>query len=912
MGRFYKHTTSPVVDYSYDVPFTELWQSLEYKQGRQDTALNKLSVAKDKLTNLEYIPGSSDEEYLKQKQAEYDALSEQVSGMDLSGNQGALNTAISEFADDPKLANVQRNATFYKEQQDRMQTLADAGKLDYNNLPNWVGQTDFGNNILSERVMGIANPYPKAEAFFDGVDEESVARNPRMLDNILEQSVDLFANSGDIQNYINSIHGDPTDPVQRKAAARKWLEAAKAKYLANLGLSADGSGAGGGDGAALTEVGPSAAFNAQLAAASETNEDGTAVGGSLGVDVHRALFQPVDNEDEQLSIMAGSQEVHLNTYLKDLRGHDVKLDTEASFGPNSLSFYEDMANEYNLRDEDGNALDFTDAPINSKLRAQEFEESQVFYDESAYREVEDNYEDLIEEKGWGAVFEITGDSKIDSLKERREATIRKTGIDPFEHEKGDYNKVTKPKFKALEVDSDGANRIKYLHQLQTLDLSGRKRRIAIDPNNELIMRDGKLYMRGFTVITEDEGDQIFTPKQLKESTFGDTSTWWKGGDWSDILVDKTKMLKEAKTFAMSSDDDEIQLPILFELKGNNLIALNNYYHQHQMGMNPGDLTETQNARTADTSEFMRKMGAEAAIDEIYGKPERALKELIRKQVTGSSMGIPENLEISTNVLNSYKIPDGTSKAITNKIEALKNQMDSDPQAEEKLVDIFTKMQQHKDLLEAKSEQMRNAGSEEEKNTIKARIGVYKNKLISDINSIAGLDLMSVNKDEMINFGMESVGGGKYRINNLSAFNRGIQSWADSKKLIKMDSKDYSNLEWESDITSVKDIYGSKVSSPYLSSRAKGALDVVNAAAKGKSLKIGVNSMARPKAVQQLLIDSPAHGAARHSSHSTGNGVDFDVTQNSYEHELIKHSLDAAGIRYSDTFHGNHLHIEILS
>jgi len=911
MGRFYQHTTSPVVDYSYDVPFTELWKALEYKQGRQDAALNKLSIAKDKLTNLEYIPGSSDEEYLKQKQAEYDALSEQVSGMDLSGNQAALNTAISDFADDPRLANVQRNATFYKEQQDRMQTLADAGKLDYNNLPNWVGQTDFGNNILSERVMGIANPYPNAEAFFEGVDEESVARNPKMLDNILEQSVDLFANSGEIQNYINSIHGDPTDPVQRKAAARKWLEAAKAKYLANLGLSADGSGAGGGGGAALTEVGPSAAFNAVLDDAATTEEDGTATGGSLGGGTLDALFSgKIEEKDEKLTSLVGGTEVTLNTYVEDLAGVDVKLDTEASFGSNSLPFYEDMADAYDIRDEEGNALDFTDAPINSKLRAQEFEASQVFYDESVYREVEDEYEDLIEEKGWGAVFEITGDKDIDSLKDSREKTIRKTGFDPFDHAEGDYNKVTNPKFKALEVDSDGANRIKYLHQLQTLNLSG-QRRLAIKPSNQLIMRDGKLYMKGFTTITEDEGDKIFTPKQLKESTFNDTSTWWKGGDWSDILSDETQILKKVED-SFGSDDDEYQVPIMFEVKGNPLIALNNYYHQHQMGMSAGDLTETQNARTADTAEFVKTLGRRATMDEMYGKPERALKELVRKQVKGSSMGIPENLKISTNVLDSYNIPDGTSKAITNKIETLKNQMDSDPRAEEKLVDIFTKMQLHKDLLEEKNEQMRNAGSEEEKNAIRERVGVYKNKFISDINSIAGLDLMSINKDEMINFGMESVGGGKYRINNLSAFNRGIESWADSKKLIKMDSKDYSNLEWESDITSVKDIYGSKVSSPYLSSRAKSALGVVNAAAKGKSLKIGVNSMARPKAIQQLLIDSPAHGATRGSSHSTGNGIDFDVTKNSYEHELIKHSLDEAGIRYSDIFHDNHLHIEILS
>lgn len=908
MGRFYQHTTSPVVDYSYDIPFTELWKALEYKQSRQDAALQKLSIAKDKLTNIEYIPGSSDEEYLKQKQAEYDALSEQVSGMDLSGNQAALNTAISEFADDPRLVNVQRNATFFKEQQDRMQQLADSGMLDYNNIPDWAGQTDFGNNILSERIMGIVDPYPQADAYFAGVDKDAVARNPSILDNILNESLDVFRDSGVIQNYIRSKGGDPTDPVQRHAAAREVLEAAKAKYLNNLGIdpatgktvtsdptdvpSADLTSVNvitqAADGNAGTVSGKVLAEKLGWSFVDELDDAGEETGRKI-VTVNMSNREAVAGESQNINIIE-------NLDVANLKKLAEKFNIDA----------EGKTDEQLRKDVGGylTAQKFYDSPLfreleTSKLRTSADDDRWVSEERKKWRETSKEWQEAIKKDL----------AKLEKLKEKNEEVTIRTGVAPLTfNSDGTYTTNYPVNKKKYDADGNEVSDSDYVNKLFNLDVKG-PIEVHVAGGNNFVYKNGKPYIQGYYTFNEDTGDKLFDPESNFPSVLG-------AFGWVEELSDElglVEKVKDASWFKDADDANIYRLPILIPLSGQEFNDVMEGVDQEAMGLGEKEIREGRELRQRKRKDAIRSAGNNAILENVSAVRDNT-KELVINHLKTQGIndwpvtGSPGYAKKAKLFMQNSDMAAATKNEINSFIEANTDdngKLTSSANVDQ-MADFFTEVAIFNQRL---TSQLSDPSLS--KNEKKELQKMYSNAFINKFNALTGKNITSATAEDVKSFGLSHTGGGIYKIDDINTFKSGVASWAASKGLVKIENN-IDGIYFDSDIKSAKDIYGSKVSSPYLTPKTAKALKDIGTLANNQSLSIGVNSMGRPQEVQNMLFDSADHQAAKTSAHSQGRAIDFDVASGSQKERIILMALDnSVGTKgYRAHYHDGHLHIEI--
>jgi hypothetical protein len=126
-------------------------------------------------------------------------------------------------------------------------------------------------------------------------------------------------------------------------------------------------------------------------------------------------------------------------------------------------------------------------------------------------------------------------------------------------------------------------------------------------------------------------------------------------------------------------------------------------------------------------------------------------------------------------------------------------------------------------------------------------------------------------------------------------------------LTKVDSSAYKALEWDSSIATQADIKGGKVSAPYVSSKGKDILNIVDSWAQSQGIpSINVNSMGRPPALQKFLKNTGSPAAATGSHHLAGSAIDLDLKDPAMIASL-EAELKPKG--YKVLYHGGHLHIE---
>ncbi len=154
MGRYYKTTSIPFVDYSYKLPYQELLGAVKYRQGRQDKALDSLMKAQDALSKVDYVPGTEHEKYLNQKRQQLSNQVSQLAKQDLSGSYAPVADLINEYGSDPNLLDIQRTAEHVKAQELVRQDYIAKGLYhpDYNPI-NWQESIDanFGTEDYSWR-----------------------------------------------------------------------------------------------------------------------------------------------------------------------------------------------------------------------------------------------------------------------------------------------------------------------------------------------------------------------------------------------------------------------------------------------------------------------------------------------------------------------------------------------------------------------------------------------------------------------------------------------------------------------------------------------------------------------------------------------------------------------------------------
>lgn len=97
MGRYYKSSLTPIVDYTYKLPYKELFTALEYKQKAFDTNTAKMDKAKAQTLSLK--AKAKDKEGQKKVQDKYDSAFDAIT-KDVGGDMSLANNLIHDLSID--------------------------------------------------------------------------------------------------------------------------------------------------------------------------------------------------------------------------------------------------------------------------------------------------------------------------------------------------------------------------------------------------------------------------------------------------------------------------------------------------------------------------------------------------------------------------------------------------------------------------------------------------------------------------------------------------------------------------------------------------------------------------------------------------------------------------------------------
>jgi hypothetical protein len=176
MSRYYKTAKSaPIVDYTVEYPFDELFRASKYRNELQDTRTDKLNQAYDDVLGLNFIPGVTDENgvyqpspselYIKGKRQAIEDLINNYSGTDLTKSAwGGINRDITTITNDPTLADIQTSYNNYIKNQAHQRELDKAGLL--SDVNPWGPAGDPSQQMWDVQSQGIY-PFQPVKAYHD-------------------------------------------------------------------------------------------------------------------------------------------------------------------------------------------------------------------------------------------------------------------------------------------------------------------------------------------------------------------------------------------------------------------------------------------------------------------------------------------------------------------------------------------------------------------------------------------------------------------------------------------------------------------------------------------------------------------------------------------------------------------------
>ena len=117
MGRYYKHPVAPIIDYSYKLPFNELFQAMQMKEQKQAQAVSALNQSEQQTENaFQAASGLKHDVALRdQKMEGFNEYVDKMSTRDLTkmDNINDINNYISDFAKDKDVKAISRRAADY-------------------------------------------------------------------------------------------------------------------------------------------------------------------------------------------------------------------------------------------------------------------------------------------------------------------------------------------------------------------------------------------------------------------------------------------------------------------------------------------------------------------------------------------------------------------------------------------------------------------------------------------------------------------------------------------------------------------------------------------------------------------------------------------------------------------------------
>jgi len=856
MGRFYKTTSIPIIDYSYKYPFEEILRASQYKQARQDKAIQDLYTAKDKLLNIDYVPGSEDEAYLKQKQAQYDALLNQASQMDLSGGTAWLNRQIDDYVGDPRLADIASNALTAKALKAQKDQLMLSGKYDPRNeidVVSMINQFPEGTTRLPMDLSyrAVIDSQELTKGFFDDLKDSPIAFDlNKLLAYAGGAASENAANNGEFLLYLQNQYPD-LNINDKQAVLEKVKPIMNKAALEFYELYGGGSGPNGPNG-------------------DPTNSSNSFYPREVLETI--ALGQKANVPLEML------EKTVLGTYNTegDYFNYTIPTDNPIYANPiitksGSTSMEEDIKNIHLT------ALD-------------------MFYNSEKYLDLE------------GSSNPGTETELIEEVKKQAELIELETGINPFDatnaktmlkkHPFYEENKKEVEKYRGVQ---------QFFLKLQEGKANGQnvgfRPKVGGDGNYTLI--NGIPYMEGTLVFTQDQGNLMFG----EQSVLG-----IMGDDWEDMLVvgHDNAAWEDSKDLIVEKTIDNtkyFEMPVRVPA-GTDIFSSAAIYDRAADPTNNRKVNP--NLRTGEIAGILKNISQKQAEQQIIFS-NKYNKQVVKERLTLDPGQDPAKI---TSVWDAYKV---RTEKLLNDLEMSSdkkekileifsnNQQDIINQNSTAIDDFGTFWA---NTIQPLSQAYKVARNTAIKNNVSdADFALTKTtyrELLERQLGLVGVEGFSSGDPTSPNtYGVSS---DYKRIDNPTVYNESMKNWAVSKGLKEAPSpSNYSNLNWSTGVQSISDILGNKVSSPYLSTKGLEILDGLNNFAKSKGLNTTVFGMARPEITQRILAENGADvGDEIQTVHSAGNAVDSDIPQ-SMQAELVTY-FNNLGIPVTAIYHDNHMHV----
>ena len=603
MGRFYKTVEVPFIDYTYKYPYQELLGALEYKQGRQDKAIEKLYTERDKLYNIDYVPGSENEQYLKQKQKAFDAFLNNASRADLSGNTGWLEAETDKFAGDPELLDIQYNADWWQKQQEIKQAYEEKGIWNPNIQPDLVAGARTGQRLV-DTYQPLYDWRTNAEQLFNHVPATMATRNH--LNSIANKAAPEFSQSGaGIQaiEQLRRLQGDQygkiyTDKTFAEMTdvevAREAIEPARQEREDNA-LSLAQQELAAGDTQEMPVV-----DNFTALYATSTNEDGTenpwtlntetienmTAAGTVKTDVdgmgerevmtmevggdqYPVMFDPrqVESPVQVIQNADGSwEEIEAN----DPRYNEIEARNQSVDAKQLREYYNGVEYQEYLKAGD-NYLRVKEDCENQNCAEGELEEALLAV-ESTRSAAEAKAEELEELTGLSAFYEY--DVNNDILSQEDDDDRIAPEVHPY------YKALYGDEWQETLLDPDkkaGREASKaveqYMLNLRESFKSPRSIKFIPKSKDNLTFIGNEAYWKGTWYFTEDEGDAIF-PTSAAGKLFG-ASPFPFVDDWVDKLVDQNDYITD-------HGDGKYSMSVLVPASGGNIGELQTNFNKATM------------------------------------------------------------------------------------------------------------------------------------------------------------------------------------------------------------------------------------------------------------------------------------------------------------------------------------------
>lgn len=859
MGRFYKTTSIPTIDYSYKYPFEEILRASQYKQARQDKAIQDLYTAKDKLLNIDYVPGTEDEAYLKQKQAEYDKLLNQATQMDLSGGTAWLNKEMDRYVGDPRLADISYNAARVKELVAQREQLKKEGLFDEMGQPDLIELVNEQQRLSSEVGWNVMRQVPAiTESYFNNLDPY-ITSDKRRLDDYARTLARKAVQVQDpkVLQQLRASGIDMNDPNAIIQGAEDMFLKASREYLtgpAEYDASLDGGGSGSG-------------------VASTTNSPAVL---NIFENLYRGNKSTYNNEDTKNALNALETEIDISPN----KSIEQKIKVLTIIPPTGKEIYLDPT------------IASSETPveeIDDLLIAREMNE---FYNSDVYLEYLKLEKQSTKKGNYNpyTATRITIESEADKAKKQKIKKLveqkakefeRRTGYYPLKDNPMEYDEL----YNKYKGEIDNPELAKWFMDAGS-SIGGKNIKFIPKANQNVSLVNGLPYIEGNILFTLDEGKELFG----NQSIFGLSPNDWedgleelgysKQGDYWTVPI-KLPLTDDIGSMASSYDMNNVSSGDFQKIQGRDEALL---YLETQAGMEKQFKASQRRLQRANDIDIRR-----LTIDPNQNRTEA---DVLDNLVDFEEL-VKEGMEV-------LEFDDSKKESLLEDINALATRIqnnNNDQEAKEELATI-------KNIVYPTAAQIRNAGDQATDNVKEVSRAMIEYQL-----NEMGLEGYSGGRPgEDIAPDSYGLSANKTSIENPTQYKAGMSRWAQSAGLEKVNATDYSNLTWDDNVQSISDILGTKLSAPYLSQGGKEMLAAVNEYAKSKGINAQVFSMARPQVVQDILR-AGGRQAAMVSEHKVGNALDTGIPMD--QADEVKKYLSNLGMSVKVVPHDNHMHIELL-